>query len=175
MSRARERFVAFGLLLVVLLSGGCATYWADRGNDALDILDAGVTVSAEPGFSLYGGFLNVFSLGYSHVDGTLLGTGGREVGGMEMRHNAGGLALWGYEQFGYRDFDATDPASPDPWRVGVIGLSQGPGPTDGQLVNCPKLLHLGWVGLMLNCKFGELADFLLGWATCDIMSDDAAG
>jgi hypothetical protein len=29
--------------------------------------------------------------------------------------------------------------------------------------------------LTLNCKFGELADFLLGWFGPDIMGDDKAG
>ena len=40
-------------------------------------------------------------------------------------------------------------------------------------MNCPKLFHLGRVGLTLNCKFGEAADFLLGWLTVDIRADDA--
>ena len=44
-----------------------------------------------------------------------------------------------------------------------------------QLANCPKMLHLGWVGLTLNCKFTELTDFLLGWTTLDILSDDHMG
>jgi hypothetical protein len=41
-------------------------------------------------------------------------------------------------------------------------------------VSCPKLLHLGWVGVELNCRFVELADFLLGWAGVDFMEDDVA-
>ena len=56
--------------------------------------------------------------------------------------------------------------------MGVIGLVQGPGPTGGHVVNCPKLFHIGWIGLTLNCKFGEFADFLLGWTTVDVMGDD---
>ncbi len=161
--------------VLVLSSGGCASYWASRGNDALDIFDVGVTVSRDPQFSLYAGFLNVAALGYSRMDGTLLGIGGRHAGAVATRQNAAGLLVWGEERLGYEDFDREDPESPESWRVGPVGLATGPAPPNGQTVNCPKLLHLGWVGLTLNCRFGELADFLLGWATLDIMGDDAAG
>ncbi len=161
------------LLLTALGSLGCA-YMARRGNDALDIVDVGVTASSEPGFALYAGLLNVLSLGYSDVDGTLVGIGGRHAGTVRMRQNARGLLLWGYEQLGYEEFDPADPESPPSWRVGVVGLALGPAPPPGQTVNCPKLLHLGWVGLTLNCRFGELADFLLGWTTLDIMGDDTS-
>ena len=54
----------------------------------------------------------------------------------------------------------------------MVGLIDGPGPPRGEIMNCPKLIHLGWVGIALNCKFGELADLLLGWTTLDIMGDD---
>ncbi|MHC4788994.1 MAG: hypothetical protein ACYS8K_07295, partial [Planctomycetota bacterium] len=60
------------------------------------------------------------------------------------------------------------------YRVGVLGLLHGPGPGVRDAVSCPKLLHLGWVGVELNCRFVELADFLLGWAGVDFMEDDVA-
>jgi hypothetical protein len=168
-----------GVILVVLLAGmlfnsGCA-YLQNRGNDALDIFDVGITTSEEPQFALYAGFLNIAALGYSNVDGTLAGIGHRNVGVMQVRHHAAGILVYGDEQFGYDgDYNAADPNSPEPWRVGIVGLMEGPGPRNGQVVNCPKLLHLGWLGLTLNCKFGELADFILGLTTLDIMSDDRA-
>ncbi len=159
-------------LCVVLSASGC-TYMQHRGSDALDMFNVGVTVSKEPGFSLYAGVLSVvLTLGYSNVDGTLYGLADGNAGAVRMRQNAGGVILWGYEQFGYEQFDAADEDSPEPWKVGLIGVIEGPGPRDGQVVNCPKLLHLGWVGLTLNCKFGEMADFLLGWTTLDLMGDD---
>jgi len=125
--------VAFSLLLLT----GCATYWADRGNDASDIVDVGVTTSWKPGFSFYAGFLNIFTVGSSDVAGTLLGIGGRHVGAVPMRQNAGGVALYGREQLGYHDVDWSAPDSPEPWRVGVIGLEAGPAPSPGETVNCP--------------------------------------
>ena len=38
-------------------------------------------------------------------------------------------------------------------------------------------IHLGRVGLVANFRWGEIADFLLGWTTLDIAHDDnrAAG
>jgi hypothetical protein len=157
---------------VLLSCTGCA-YVQNRGNDLLDVVDVGVTVSKEPGVAVYAGFLNILSLGYSDVDGVLLGTGGRHVGAVDFRQNAGGLLLWGYEQFGYEDFDADDSDSPPPWGVAVAG--RGRRPPRGQIINCPKMVHLGWIGLTLNCKFGELADLLLGLTTFDFMGDDHAG
>jgi hypothetical protein len=143
-----------------------------RGNDALDIFDVGVTVSGKPGFSLYAGFLNIAALGYSHVDGTFLGIAGRDTGVMPVRNRAAGLFLWGREHFEYKDFDPAVEDMSKRYCVGLIGLIQGPGPRGRDVVNCPKLLHLGWVGITLNCHFAELADFLLGWTTLDFRGDD---
>jgi len=166
-------FRRVGLVVVfvgLLACIGC-TYAQDRSQDFTDIFDVGVTVSAKPQFSLYAGFLNILSLGYSNFDGTLLGMAGRHYGAIDARQNAAGLLLWGREQFGYEDFNADEPDSPTPWGVAIAG--RGARPPVGQIVNCPKMLHLGWVGLTVNCKLGQLADFLLGWTTLDIMGDDA--
>jgi len=166
------RAVAVALLVAMLTSTGCA-YLKARGNDALDIFDVGVTVSKKPGLSLYIGFLNIISGGYSNMDGHILGIGGSDTGVVPARHKAHGVVLWGKEQLGYRDVDFSSPNSPEPWHVGVVGLIQGPGPKGRNVVNCPKLFHLGFIGLTLNCKFGEAADFLLGWFGGDIRADDA--
>jgi len=162
-----------GLLLAagMLLCVGCADL-GKRMADAKDMFNVGITVSRQPRFSFYIGFLNILSVGYSHVDGTILGLGGREFGAVPMRHNAVGLVLWGREQLGYEDVDMSDPNSPKPWCVGPVGLAKGPGPRKRDRVNCPKLFHLGWLGFTLNCKFGEIADFVLGWFGLDIMDDD---
>ena len=167
-----RRAVPVVVLVGLLACTGC-TYVQNRGQDFTDIFDVGVTVSAKPQFSLYAGFLNILSLGYSDLDGTLLGMAGRHYGAVDARQNAAGLLLWGREQFGYEDFDADDPDSPTPWGVAIAG--RGARPPLAQVVNCPKMLHLGWVGLTVNCKLGQLADFLIGWTTLDIMGDDSPG
>ncbi len=168
------RICLLGMMGVSLFFfSGCSTaYWANRGNDALDIFDVGVTGSSTPQFGLYAGFLNVLSIGYSNFDGTLVGIGDRNVGGMPARQHATGLVLWGTEQFAYGEFSPANGGEPEAWRVGLMGLAEGPRPPRGQVLNCPKILHLGFVGLTLNCRFGELADFLLGWFTLDPMGDD---
>lgn len=173
-SRGSLATVLCFLMVSLFFSSGCA-YLKNRGNDALDVFDVGVTASKEPKFAIYAGFLNVTALGYSNLDGTLVGIGGREVGVMPVRQHAEGSIFHGSEQLGYADFNMEDPDSPEMWRVGIIGLLEGPPPPKGQIVNCPKLLHFGWIGFTLNCRFGELADLILGLTTLDIMGDDSAG
>ena len=94
----------------------------NRGNDALDVLDIGVTASKDPKFALYASDFSIIAIGYSNVDGTLVGIGGREVGAMPVRQHAGAVLLYGYERFGYEDFNMADPDSPEMWRVGLFGL-----------------------------------------------------
>jgi len=173
-SRGSLAIISAILLVSMFLCSGCA-YLANRGNDALDVLDIGVTASKDPKFALYASDFSIISIGYSNVDGTLVGIGGREVGAMPVRHHAGAVVLYGYERFGYEDFDMQDPDSPEKWRVGLIGLLEGPLPPKHQFANVPRMLHLGWIGLALNIRFGELADFILGLTTIDIMHDDTAG
>lgn len=36
-------------------------------------------------------------------------------------------------------------------------------------------VHLGRVGLVANFRWGEMADFILGWTTLDIAHDDGRG
>ena len=171
---ARTRWLWILIFAVALSGSGCA-YVQNRGQDLADVFDIGVTVSKEAQFSLYAGLLSTVAVGYSNFDGTLLGMADRNYGVVDARQNAGGLILWGYEQFGYEDFDAKDPESPASWGVGPIGWSsENPTPAP-QVVNCPKMLHLGWVGITVNCKFAELGDFVVGLTTLDYMGDDDAG
>lgn len=176
MKVSRRSLAVVSILLAVSMffSSGCA-YLKNRGNDALDVLDIGVTASKKPKFAFYASDLNIIAIGYSNVDGTLVGIGGREVGVMPVRHHAGCIVLYGYEQFGYEDFNMEDSESPEKWRVGIIALLEGPPPPKGQIANVPRMLHLGWIGLAFNVRLGELADLILGLTTLDIMDDDMAG
>ncbi len=155
--------------VVALFAGGC-TYLQNRGQDFTDIFDVGVTVSSEPQFALYAGFLNILSIGYADFEGTLYGMADRSYGAVEARQAAWGLLLAGKEHFVYEYSDLEEADVPPPWGVGIAG--RGARPPKSQIVNCPKVLHLGWIGVTVNCKFGELADFLLGWTAIDIMGDD---
>jgi hypothetical protein len=63
------RGLRLAALTVLILAGSGRAYMHNRGNDAAQIFDVGVTVSVKPGFSLYAGSLNILTLGFSHVDG----------------------------------------------------------------------------------------------------------
>jgi len=168
------RFTQLGLLGMVLLLTGCG-YFQNRLGDARRMFDVGVTVSSKPGFSFYADFLDIAALGYAHVDGHIIGLGGGHAGYIPMRQRAAGLLLWGKEEFAFGEFDPQDPENPASWRVGIIGLIGGPGPYGEHILNNLKVLHLGWIGLEINGKFAEIADFILGWTTYDLMGDDTAG
>jgi hypothetical protein len=148
----------------------------DRGNDALDIFDIGITVTKEPQIAVYAGFQSILSVGYANMEGKLIGLGQRQFGVLDMRYRAGGNLLQGYEQFGYgQKFTASDPDSPVKRGIG-LGLMYDETPkTIPEALQCPKLFHLLYIGLDLNCKPGEFLDFLLGWTTLDIGHDDVHG
>ena len=158
--------------VLALMSAGCA-YMTDRGNDALDMFDMGFTVTSEPRFAVYAGFQSLIALGYSDVDGKMIGIGDRDVGVLDFRHNSAGMVLEGYEQLGVgSDYDPASEDSPVKRGIG-LGLIYGDYPDSFiDAMNCPKLVHVGFIGFNLNCKLGEIFDFILGWSTLDIANDD---
>ncbi len=172
---SRGRRLAVLLLAVLVMApafSGCA-YVKNRGNDALDILDIGVNVQKKPTLGLYLGVLAVLPVGYQDFDGHVVGLAGRSFGVVPARQHATGLILWGSEQFAYGDaFDIDDPESPPSWRVGALGLAEGPVPPPRDFISCPKVLQLGWVGVTVTCKPNELLDLVLGLFTVDMMEDD---
>ncbi len=107
------------------------------------------------------------------MDGKLIGLGQRQVGLLDMRYKAAGSLLEGYEQYGYgAKYDASDPDSP-PRRGAGLGLIYHETPkTVPEALQCPKFVHLLFIGLDVNCKLGEVFDFILGWTTLDIGRDD---
>jgi len=158
--------------LALVACGGCA-YLKDRGNDALDIFDVGVTFSAKPHIGLYAGFQSILAVGYADLDGKMLGIGESQVGWLDMRYRAAGALLDGYQQYAYGgNYEKENPNSPVRRGVG-LGLLHDELPDSlVQALNCPKFLHILFLGVNLNCKLGELIDFLLGWTTLDIAGDD---
>lgn len=173
MRSARQAVLYCAVLALILCSlTGCA-YLENRGNDALDILDVGLTFTKEPRVAVYGGFESVLALGYADVDGKMIGVGDRHAGWLDMRYNAAGCVLEGYEQWGYDgDYDPANPESPTKRGIGV-GLIYGGYPrTIVAALNCPKYVHLGFIGVNVNCKIGQVLDFVLGWTTLDIGADD---
>ena len=111
--------------------GGCAPirkvaiYSYDRGADALDMFDLGLTLSRpwdHPYFNLDLCFFGLFDLGFGSVDGYYTGVGGSGFRFFTKHyHYTVGLVLWGYGEYGWGDFDRNDRETLS-WRyVGLIG------------------------------------------------------
>jgi hypothetical protein len=184
MKKNQEGLLFCLFLAIALLGNGCA-YMRARGNDALDIFDIGVTVSphAQPDFAAYAGFINEFNLGYAKVDGTFYGLHNRQFGALDYENHSWGALVWGTSKHGAGAFNPNDPhqarrdqrelTERPEFGVGIVRNIYADKPLPfPQYFQCDKMLHLGWVGLVLNCRIGDVVDFILGWTTLDIMQDD---
>lgn len=184
MNAKRRWLLAMTLFVVASIQSGCA-YMGDRGHDLLDITDFGITVTdkAQPDFGLYLDFFNITPIGYSAIDGKVLGWGNRQIGWLDYHdHNWGALA-WGSEQKGTGEFDPRDPhqtrldqvdaKEPPRYDAGIARLiAEDNPPPPLQYIQCERGLHLGWIGVHLTFRPFETIDFLLGWTTLDMMRDD---
>ena len=159
------------LAAVIPLAPGC-TYFSHRGEDFLDMIDLGVTWSSEPRFALYYDFVPVIPVGFGSVRGTFVGLGGGRFGVMAHHEWSVGLILWGEEEVGFGEFDATDPETVRFQRSGLIGMVQGPFPGPDYLISCPHYVHLGWIGVVAGPRYLQMLDFVLGWTALDICFDD---
>jgi hypothetical protein len=163
-------------------SQGCS-YLNRRGYDALEIIDLGATFSAKPEFSAFVIFppIHLSPIGGGGVDGTFVGLGGgRFHGASPYFQDSAGVLLWGEEtvSFGLAAADLEGLSEEELraqatfYRTGLLGLIQGPLPTNDYWVTCPHYLHVGWFGLVLTPRYSEFADFVLGWALIDLSFDD---
>ena len=167
----RKHAALAALAALALLGTGC-TYFQHRGEDALDMLDLGVTWSSKPGFALYYSFVPIVTIGYGNVDGGFAGLGGGRFGAVRHYEQSVGAILWGREEIGFDEFDIEDPETLNFQRLGLIGMAQGPFPGPDYTLSCPHYLHLGWVGLAGTPRYLQMLDFLLGWTALDICCDD---
>ena len=176
-----KQLIRFLILTALGLSlQGCA-YLQDRGNDAKDIIDIGLTVSGKPQFAFYYDFVPIIPIGYGNVEGQFTGLGGGQfAGGAPHTQKSTGLILWGEEQVNFGTSpealaamdDAERNKALDIHRTGLIGMAQGPFPDTDYLISCPHYVHLGWIGVVGSPRYLQMLDFVLGWTTLDIGSDD---
>ena len=152
---------------------GC-TYLQYRAEDAVEIMDLGITVSAKPGFALW--FAAPFSLGAGlggYVDGHFIGLGGGQIGMTRHYLAAVGVVLFGYEEIGWGEFDKDDPTTLCRTYQGVIGIPISLATTrPDYMPTCNHEIHLGWIGLIGNLRYTEILDFIVGFTTLDIAGDD---
>ena len=98
--------VARGLVLASIAAlaatAGCS-YLRNRGSDALDMFDAGVTWTRKPQFGIYANCPFLAPAGYAKVDGHFAGIGGGQLGVVEHRQDNVGLLAWGREDVKWGD------------------------------------------------------------------------
>jgi len=185
----RQGLICAGLLL---LCSGCA-YMRDRGADAADILDFGITTSAKPGFAVHLDFFNSLPVGYSNVEGKHIGWANRQAGILDFSDDSSwGAVLWGSQNLDIGELDPDNPHLMDPVRVRELRAAGNPLPVRTPRYNvgvvrmkqqknappwptffcCRRNLHLGWIGFYLSLRPFDLVDFLTGWFGADLVGDD---
>ncbi|MCP4680879.1 MAG: hypothetical protein GY864_00930 [Desulfobacterales bacterium] len=141
-----KRSNLFNLLLIIiifmLLANGCA-YMKNRGRDAMDIVDLGLTFSKKPQIGLYIDFFGITPIGYSDYDAKYLGWGHRQAGLLETEDHSWGALLWGQEKAGVGEFNPKNPRQaradqpnaeePPVFNAGIVRLAAEDNP--------PPLLH----------------------------------
>ena len=172
----------FAAIMLMLSSSGC-TYLKYRGQDALDIMDVGVTFSPKAQFSCYASApgAQFLTLGFGKVDGHFFGLGeGQATAWGPHYESSVGLLVWGEEMVSFHKTEAELAALPAQesdrtanfMRVGPAGFVDGPMPSLKYFGTCPHYLHLGWIGLVASPRWLQIADFLVGFTTLDLCQDD---
>lgn len=164
--------VCLGVALVLMTLQGC-TYMKNRGDDALQVADIGLTFSNRPYLSAYVCGFGAISFGAGSFDGHFLGWGGDAVSWQRLYHRDIGLGPWSYSEIGWGDsLDPQKPETLEQWYAGLIGWFQHPPRRPAYGVACVHYLHLGWFGFVGNLRYAEMIDFLTGWVGYDFCGDD---
>jgi hypothetical protein len=182
MLKVRQLF--FSLLAVAaILSTGC-TYMHNRGEAAMKMFDIGITVSpiCKPGLAVYVSIPGSIGAGGSCVDGKIFGIANNHAGWLDYENKSYGAVLWGSSKQGGGDFDSKDIYQA---RDDQRDLTERPtfhtGPVrdiacDNEVpspafIECDKFVHIGYVGILFNCRFLRIVNFIVGWTTLDFMAD----
>ncbi len=168
-----RRLTWLGLGMVVLAGLEGCTYMRHRGADARQMIDLGATVTPKPYFSFHACGMGIVSAGVGRCDGDFYGLGGDRFGKTRHFHRDIGLIAWSYDEIGWGD--AVDPEKPETlerFHIGPVGYLNYPERKPPYAFACLHYLHLGYAGLAFNVRWGEMADFLLGWTTFDLCGDD---
>ena len=165
-------FVLVCLCVVLGATTGC-TYARHRVEDGLEVVDVGLTFTAKPSIGLYWNSLDIFPVGYSHIDGWFLGWGGGQIGVTRHYNHCWGLG-YGKEVIGWGDFDVNRPETLRTDYSGVLGILLPPYVNDpGYTPACVHFFpHILIVGLVWNARWYEMADFAVGFTTIDLSGDD---
>jgi hypothetical protein len=101
------------------MASGCS-YVRYRVEDALEVVDVGITVSKQPTIGLYWNSLDIFPFGYSNINGYFVGYGGGHPVAMRHYNKCVGFG-YAYQEIGWGDFDKDDPETLNRNYAGVLG------------------------------------------------------
>lgn len=151
---------------------GCGTYLERRGNDAVQMLEVGITRTEEPSISVFLCGVSLVGIGAANLEGTFSGMGGNQIGTIPFYYRSVGYLLWTYEELGWGNYDKAKQETLYSY-YGAIGgwfhhLPRRPGYSPA----CNHFIHFGHYGVVLNVRYLEILDFLLGWTTLDLCGDD---
>jgi len=171
---AAKSALLLGVVVCAFMSSGC-TYLQYRGEDALEMMDIGITVSYKPGLAVW--FAAPFSLVAAiggHVDGYVIGIGGGRPFFTPHYLNAIGFVAFGFEEIGWGwEFDKDKPETLYRTYQGALGIPVSLFLARPAYVpTCTHEVHLGFIGVIANLRYMEVLDFILGFADLDIAGDD---
>ncbi|MBN1865996.1 hypothetical protein JW916_01770 [Candidatus Sumerlaeota bacterium] len=183
--RLTRSILALIVLATAILGSGCARYWRNRGRDALNLMDIGISVNNtwKPQFSCYIDFFNLTPFGYGHLDCKELGIGNRQAGWIDYQNHSWGVLGYGHERHGHGRFNPLDLEVARPEQK---DLTERPMFTNGlggafagdhrppriQFIECNRSFHIGWIGIQHTMRPAAILDFILGWTTFDLLGDD---
>ncbi|MHC4592176.1 MAG: hypothetical protein ACYS8L_05715 [Planctomycetota bacterium] len=167
--RAARACALLTLLVLASASTGC-TYFKHRAQDFLEMADIGLTFTRQPTLGLYLGGVSMVCVGYSRVNGSFLGIGGGQIGLMRHSHKCSGLLLSGKEDMAWGDGPPRRRYVHPQGLFGVLGARRLPPPS--YFPACVHFIHNGTIGVVLNLRYAEMLDFLIGFTTLDIAHDD---
>jgi len=169
-----ERGLSLRRFALLLLAFTCAlsgcTYIRHRTEDFAEMFDIGLTFTKKPSLAVYGCGASVVSLGFSNIDGVCLGMAGGQLGAIRHRNVCYGEGLWGREAMLWGGGRSARRYGQNQGLFGVLSSRRLPGPA--YCPACVHFLHVGFMGVVLNARYAEMLDFILGLTTLDIACDD---
>lgn len=182
-----------GLVAMAACAGCCSTYMKNRGRDAADIMDVGITLTKQPHLAFYpGDYFNLTPMGFTCLKGSYHGLWEGKWCSKPMEDRAWGIVAWGSQNLTVGDFNPQDPRQFWPEEIAALKAANKPLPTEPAWYNvgflrlachgkrppypdalsCRRNVHLGWVGLWASMHLPEIIDFFAGWLGCDPQKDD---
>jgi len=130
----------WGLVLVAIIAAagctGCGTYWRNRGNDALQMWDVGLSVSSRPYLAfLPADYMNVTPIGFSRIEGRYIGVYKAKWASLKLSDDIWGVLVCGSQTLTIGEFDPNDPHQFRPEAIAKLKAEGKPLPTKPERYN----------------------------------------